>query len=417
MDDKILYTKKTKSLSKSGVPVDAEIIAREDGVFMRKEGDPVPGMVEKDPYVYNMLAGGAPDKQFPVAAVQLHITSKCNLDCLGCYEKGTDPEEPGLEELYREISKYRNVKIRLMGKEPTCREDLTDIIKMVNRHNRAILVTNGLRLADIDFVKKLKKAGLKNVVVSLNSLDDAVYEKLNGRPLAAVKIKALENLKKAGLSAAIAMNLYNGLNEGECGKLLMYCMDNFPFITELRIRAMAPLGGYAENRTYCMSEVISIMEREMRVTREHLFRELLMWKMFLRHWGRFLPGRLKKYFAPKLCSVFFHVRKNIKGEIVAVGSKVDRNNLKENFAGKFLVLYEFIRSFGAVYILTGILNMLGAAAVSPPRKTLRVVLRCWPNVNNIDLDDMKKCTTIHSKGGNSGPACQFIVLQEISRRL
>ena len=44
--------------------------------------------------------------------------------------------------------------------------------------------TNGLRLAtDIDFLKKLKDAGLSTVYLQFDGTHDAVYEKIRGHKL------------------------------------------------------------------------------------------------------------------------------------------------------------------------------------------------------------------------------------------
>jgi cyclic pyranopterin phosphate synthase len=71
-------------------------------------------------------------------------------------------------------------KIRLTGGEPTVRRGLPRLIEMlaaIDGLNDLTLTTNGSRLAGM--AGELKRAGLNRITVSLDSLDDAVFQAMN----------------------------------------------------------------------------------------------------------------------------------------------------------------------------------------------------------------------------------------------
>jgi MoaA/NifB/PqqE/SkfB family radical SAM enzyme len=100
-----------------------------------------------------------------------------------------------IKSVLRKVGKGK--RIVLMGGEPTIREDLPEIIKLIRKSgNYPILYTNGLKLADISYVKKLKKAGLKQVIITLDGFDPKVTETLRGNKNEyLLKILALKNLE------------------------------------------------------------------------------------------------------------------------------------------------------------------------------------------------------------------------------
>ena len=67
-----------------------------------------------------------------------------------------------LEDCLAQFPKRTNV--RIAGAEPTMRRDLPEIVDIVRRTgHRAVLLTNGLRLAREDYVTELKDAGLRHI--------------------------------------------------------------------------------------------------------------------------------------------------------------------------------------------------------------------------------------------------------------
>ncbi len=81
-----------------------------------------------------------------------------------------------------------------LGGEPTLRKDLPELIHLVSESgNIADLATNGIRIAkDINYLKALKKSGLKSVFIWVDTFkDEDVSKRIRGDNFISYKLKAL----------------------------------------------------------------------------------------------------------------------------------------------------------------------------------------------------------------------------------
>ncbi|MCE7927600.1 MAG: GTP 3',8-cyclase MoaA [Dehalococcoidia bacterium] len=128
----------------------------------------------------------------PLRDLRISVTDRCNFRCKYCMPKevfGPDyaflPRERVLT--YEEVIRLARVfaglgveKIRLTGGEPLVRRDLDRLIAglvEIPGLSDITLTTNGSLLRAQ--AQKLKDAGLKRITVSLDSLDDAVFQRMN----------------------------------------------------------------------------------------------------------------------------------------------------------------------------------------------------------------------------------------------
>jgi cyclic pyranopterin phosphate synthase len=132
----------------------------------------------------------------PLQDLRISVTDRCNFRCVYCMPKevfGNDyPYLPHNSLLsFEEITRVARIfvahgvkKIRLTGGEPLLRKDIEKLIAMLSalktHDGRALdltLTTNGSLLARK--AQALKDAGLTRVTVSLDSLDDATFKRMN----------------------------------------------------------------------------------------------------------------------------------------------------------------------------------------------------------------------------------------------
>lgn len=124
---------------------------------------------------------------------------------------------------FEEITRLVNIsvglgveKVRITGGEPLLRKDLEHLIEQMSALDGlrdVTLTTNGVLLARKAAV--LAKAGLRRVTVSLDSLDDEVFMKMNdvGFPVAKV-LDGIEAAAKAGLTPVkVNMVVKRGVND------------------------------------------------------------------------------------------------------------------------------------------------------------------------------------------------------------
>jgi cyclic pyranopterin phosphate synthase len=164
----------------------------------------------------------------PMRDLRISVTDRCNFRCVYCMPREVFdasyrflPHSAILS--FEEIARLAGIfvglgvrKLRLTGGEPLVRRDLHRLVAMLAELPAEItLTTNGSLLAR--HAAALKQAGLARVTVSLDSLDDATFRRMNDAdfPVARV-LEAIDAAAQAGLAPVkINMVVKRGVNEGQ----------------------------------------------------------------------------------------------------------------------------------------------------------------------------------------------------------
>ncbi len=163
----------------------------------------------------------------PLRDLRISVTDRCNFRCVYCMPKevfGRDyrflerRELLTFEEIERMVRAFvrRGVqKIRLTGGEPLLRRDLERLVEMLARIDSLdlTLTTNGALLAAK--ANALADAGLTRLTVSLDSLDDETFRRMNDVDFPVDRVLAgIEAAAAAGL-APVKVNVVvkRGINE------------------------------------------------------------------------------------------------------------------------------------------------------------------------------------------------------------
>jgi len=136
---------------------------------------------------------------------------------------------------YEEIERLAKIfvslgveKIRLTGGEPLLRRDMPILVEKLSAIEGLSdigLTTNGVLLPKL--AMDLKKAGLKRVNVSLDTLNDELFGEINGRGVGTGPVlEGIEAAKQAGLGVKINMVVKKGLNDSEIIPMAEYCKNN-----------------------------------------------------------------------------------------------------------------------------------------------------------------------------------------------
>ena len=202
-----------------------------------------------------------------IRSVTLNITSRCNSDCAMCFQNETFPfQEMSIENIKYILSKIgKNKQVVLFGGEPTVREDLFEIIKLIKESgNTPIIYTNGLKLADPDYVRKLKENGCNKVHISFDGFRENIYEQLrgDGKQLC-IKLKALKNMEKYNMKIFLSSVIVSGINEDEVPKLLDFSIKNNHFIQSLTLFGATPYGKFniKIEKFLTSSDLIELLEK------------------------------------------------------------------------------------------------------------------------------------------------------------
>lgn len=151
--------------------------------------------------------------------MRISVTDRCNLRCRYCM-----PEEgirlfPVSEVLtYEEIERVCRIsaglgirKIRLTGGEPLARAHLAKLVRMIRRIPEIQLITmttNGILLKER--LPELLDAGLDGVNISLDTLNEELYEKITGFPLLSRAMEGMYAALDAGIRVKVNTVLLPG---------------------------------------------------------------------------------------------------------------------------------------------------------------------------------------------------------------
>ncbi|QWI16464.1 GTP 3',8-cyclase MoaA [Bacillus wiedmannii] len=172
----------------------------------------------------------------PLQDLRISVIDRCNFRCTYCMPAevfGSDyaflQEEflltfNEIERLARLFISMGVEKIRLTGGEPLLRKDLPKLIARLTKLEGLKdigLTTNGIHLAKQ--AKALKDAGLKRVNISLDAIEDHVFQKINGRNVSTKPVlKGIEAAKAAGLEVKVNMVVKKGMNDSQILPMAQY---------------------------------------------------------------------------------------------------------------------------------------------------------------------------------------------------
>ena len=179
----------------------------------------------------------------PFGVLFADITHRCNMACRNCYIPVRDLPDLPVDWLYGILERLpRRTRIRLVGAEPTMRDDLPRIIGEVRRIGHIpVILSNGLKLGRRSYVARLREAGLGTVYLSLNGgLRDDLYTAIDGAACAARKLKALDNLIAAHMHVTTGTIVVPGLNDAHMAEFLSYLLDRG--VRDMHFRSVGQMG-------------------------------------------------------------------------------------------------------------------------------------------------------------------------------
>jgi len=157
-------------------------------------------------------------------------------------------------------------KIRLTGGEPLIRADLPQLIGMLSSIpdvEDLTLTTNGYLLEK--FANQLVEAGLQRITVSLDSLDDEVFRKMNGRNFDTEPVlKGIAAAEKAGLSP-IKINavVEKGVNDHTLVELARHFKGSGHIVRFIEFMDVGNLNGWNMEKVVPSREVIDAISAEL----------------------------------------------------------------------------------------------------------------------------------------------------------
>ena len=207
--------------------------------------------------------------------VNVDLTNRCNLRCPICFANANASGtvcEVSLEQLDKMLNAalavrpYSGSCLQYAGGEPTVHPDFVEACRMA--HDKGFVqiqvATNGLKFAaDKGYTHAAADAGLGVAYLQFDGIDDRIYEQTRGRALFETKVRAIENLKDAGIRVVLVPTIARGVNDHEVGAITQFALDHIETITAISWQPVAITGRIDESR-----------RMEMRYTTADLARDL-----------------------------------------------------------------------------------------------------------------------------------------------
>ena len=170
----------------------------------------------------------------PIKYLRLSVTDRCNLRCFYCMpEEGIRflPKEQLLS--YEELTRIANLfielgvdKIRITGGEPFVRKDLVDLLQNLSDNeglSKLSITTNGILTKP--FLPFLKKMGIDNINLSLDTINEANFKKITRRDDFDKVIGTFHQMIDDGFKVKINAVVMDGINSHEIIELSRLAMD------------------------------------------------------------------------------------------------------------------------------------------------------------------------------------------------
>ncbi len=165
----------------------------------------------------------------PIHDLRISITDRCNFRCVYCMPKEkfgrdykflTRGELLSFEEIERVARLFADIgvrKLRITGGEPLLRRDVEELVTILARIPGIddLSMTTNASLVTAERARSLRHAGLRRVNVSLDSLDDKDFVRINDVGCSVGRVLGgIEALVDAGFEPVkVNMVVRKGLNE------------------------------------------------------------------------------------------------------------------------------------------------------------------------------------------------------------
>lgn len=160
-------------------------------------------MIEKDAEFYKSLTYDVHAYDIP-NSIMIEVTDRCNLNCPHCYhEPDSKTVDKPIELIMAQLESWPKDSggVILAGAEPTVRKDLPEVIQKISNwqtqtgrtEQDITILTNGVKFSDRAWVREIKKAGCRAVMIGLN------HPSYQGETVHRKQLDGIKNCKEEGL--------------------------------------------------------------------------------------------------------------------------------------------------------------------------------------------------------------------------
>ncbi|MBI2776566.1 MAG: GTP 3',8-cyclase MoaA [Chloroflexi bacterium] len=214
--------------------------------------------------------------------LRISVTDRCNFRCTYCMPAEVFGRDfaflPHSEVLsYEEIHRLASIavelgvtKLRITGGEPLVRKGLPDLIALLaglrlpeGGPPDLTLTTNASAL--LALARPLAGAGLQRITVSLDSLDDATFRRMNGVDFPVTRVlDGIAAAREAGLDPIkVNMVVKRGENEGSVVPMARWARDEGLVLRYIEYMDVGTANGWRLDDVVPASEIIAAIDAEL----------------------------------------------------------------------------------------------------------------------------------------------------------
>ena len=213
----------------------------------------------------------------PLRDLRISVTDRCNFRCVYCMPKeifGPDYQFLDRDKVltFEEITRLAHLfvsqgvkKIRLTGGEPLVRKGFPELVAMLSQipDIDLTMTTNGALLPR--FADQLKKAGLKRVTVSLDSLDNEIFKAMNDVDFPVEKVlEGMDAAKAAGLEPIkVNMVVKRGVNEQSILPMARFFREKGYILRFIEYMDVGHSNGWHLKEVVTAKEIVDLINAEM----------------------------------------------------------------------------------------------------------------------------------------------------------
>ncbi len=192
------------------------------------------------------------------ALANVDLTNRCNLTCPVCFANANTAGylyEPNLDQVRTMLATLRGERpvdgrvVQFSGGEPTVHPQFFEILSMAREmgftHIQA--ATNGIELANLEFARHAKDAGLATLYLQFDGVTDDIYRRVRGQALLATKMKVIENCRATGMKIVFVPTIVKGLNDHQIGDIVRVAIENIDTVSGISFQPVAFTGRIAKH--------------------------------------------------------------------------------------------------------------------------------------------------------------------------
>jgi cyclic pyranopterin phosphate synthase len=213
----------------------------------------------------------------PLRDLRISVTDRCNFRCVYCMPKevyGREYRFLDRRELltFEEIARVAEAfvalgveKLRITGGEPLVRRDLERLIELLSALDVDLtLTTNGSLLPAK--AEALTRAGLRRITVSLDSLDDGIFQTLNDVDFPVSRVlEGIDAAAAAGLPVKVNCVVKRGVNDGEIVPLARHFRGTGHTLRFIEYMDVGHTNGWRLDDVVPAQEIVAALDAEFGV--------------------------------------------------------------------------------------------------------------------------------------------------------